>query len=106
MSVATGSAPFYRRRPTEDLGEYYIRHVDALTREGMFTKSCIAAELAVRDLAIDRLRASLTEACELWEHRGSRTWWKATDPHLADLLDKWNATLGRQQPEEMRPPNT
>lgn len=37
-------------------GNYYIRHVSAMTREGLHSKSDIAAELAWRDLEIDRLR--------------------------------------------------
>lgn len=38
---------------------YYIRHVDAMTAEGLHAKSDIAAELAWRDAELDRLRAAL-----------------------------------------------
>jgi hypothetical protein len=40
------------------LGDYYLRHVDAMTGEGLHAKSDIAAQLAWRDREIDRLRAS------------------------------------------------
>ena len=38
------------------LREYYCRHVDHMTREGLHAKSDIAAELAFRDAEIDRLK--------------------------------------------------
>ena len=34
---------------------YYCTHVDAMTAEGLHSKSRIAAELAVRDVQIDSL---------------------------------------------------
>src|SRR5579885_2015193 len=37
------------------LGEHYARHVQAMTVEGLHSKSDIAAELAVRDAEIERL---------------------------------------------------
>jgi hypothetical protein len=49
----------YHQRDAEELGDYYIRHVGAMTAEGLHAKSDIAAELAHRDREIDRLRASL-----------------------------------------------
>ena len=39
-------------------GNYYSRHVSAMTEEGLHAKSDIAAELAHRDIQIDRLRRS------------------------------------------------
>lgn len=42
-------------------GDYYCRHVSAMTKEGLHSKSAIAAELAHRDLEIDRLRTRLAE---------------------------------------------
>jgi len=44
------------------LGNYYCRHVLALTRENLVGKSEIAAELGYRDLMIDRLQRKLDEA--------------------------------------------
>lgn len=43
-------------------GNYYCRHVRAMTAEGLHSKSDIAAELAWRDREIDRLRATPQEA--------------------------------------------
>lgn len=43
-------------------GGYYVRHVCAMTREGLHLKSKIAAELAWRDMEIDRLKAERTVA--------------------------------------------
>jgi hypothetical protein len=37
-------------------GGYYIRHVEAMTAEGLHEKSDIAGELAHRDIQITRLR--------------------------------------------------
>ncbi len=40
-------------------GNFYSKHVSAMTREGLHSKSDIAAELAFRDYEIERLRAEL-----------------------------------------------
>lgn len=45
----------------DEAGNYYCRHVSAMTKEGLHSKSAIAAELAHRDMEIDRLRARLAE---------------------------------------------
>lgn len=42
-------------------GNYYSQHVSAMTAEGLHAKSDIAAELAHRDMEIDRLRAELNK---------------------------------------------
>ena len=39
-----------------DEGGYYTRHIYAMTQEGLYSKSDIAAELAHRDLQIDLLK--------------------------------------------------
>lgn len=39
-----------------DEGGYYTRHIYAMTNEGLYSKSDIAAELAHRDLQIDLLK--------------------------------------------------
>lgn len=49
----------YAERDSDDLCEYYFRHVMAMTAEGLHAKNKIAAELAWRDREIDRLRAAL-----------------------------------------------
>ena len=45
----------YAKRDLEGLGKYYFRHLNAMTREGLHSKSDIAAELATRDMLIDHL---------------------------------------------------
>ena len=45
-------------------GNYYCRHVEAMTVEGLHDKSDIAGELAYRDAEIDRLRRELAKALE------------------------------------------
>ncbi|BDQ35886.1 hypothetical protein SYK_02460 [Pseudodesulfovibrio nedwellii] len=57
----------YRERnpmALDKAGNYYCRHVEAMTAESLHDKSDIAAELAVRDMEIDRLRRELAKAFE------------------------------------------
>ena len=49
----------YEQRDTGQLGELYIRHVEAMTAEGLHEKSAIAAELAHRDSRIAELESRL-----------------------------------------------
>jgi hypothetical protein len=49
----------YAKRDHRALGEHYLRHVSAMTGEGLHAKSDIAAELAWRDAEIERLRSGL-----------------------------------------------
>lgn len=42
----------YTQRDVEELGEYYLRHVQAMTSERLYEKCEIAAELAYRDAEI------------------------------------------------------
>lgn len=51
-------------RQLDKLGNYYSRHVEAMTAEGLHDKSDIAGELAYRDAEIDRLRRELAKALE------------------------------------------
>ena len=53
------AAKHYAKRDPEAQGAHYINHVSAMTSEGLHSKSAIAAELAHRDMEIDRLRAAL-----------------------------------------------
>lgn len=55
----------YARRDTEALSEHYLRHVEAMTTEGLDRKSDIAAELAWRDECIDREKAKAAAYREL-----------------------------------------
>lgn len=49
----------YADRDHMALGDYYLRHVSAMTGEALHAKSAIAAELAHRDREIDRQHAEL-----------------------------------------------
>jgi len=49
----------YAQRDIELLGEHYIKHVSAMTGEGLHKKSDIAAELAWRDAEIERLKIQM-----------------------------------------------
>ena len=58
----------YAQRDHRALGEHYLRHVSAMTGEGLHAKSDIAAELAWRDARIDRLEQALLDIAEIAEH--------------------------------------
>ena len=49
----------YAKRNPESQGEHYIKHVLAMTAEGLHQKSAIAAELAHRDILINSLKEEL-----------------------------------------------
>lgn len=51
----------YAERDHMALGAHYIRHVEAMTAEGLHRKSDIAAELAQRDAAIAELSAAIAD---------------------------------------------
>ncbi|MFT7338161.1 MAG: hypothetical protein ACI92B_001490 [Marinobacter maritimus] len=56
----------YAERDIVEQGEYYSRHTSAMTGEDLNSKSDIAAELAHRDIEIDRLKsrsAALGKSC-------------------------------------------
>jgi seryl-tRNA synthetase len=59
----------YDTRDTEMLGEHYVRHLGAMTREKLETKAAIAAELAYRDwgmgVLVENIRALRHERDEL-----------------------------------------
>lgn len=45
----------YAKRDIEEQGEHYLKHVAAMTTEGLNSKADIAAELAHRDIRIKQL---------------------------------------------------
>lgn len=55
------SDKLYDRRDPESQGEHYWRHLDAMTREKLYSKCAIAEELAHRDIEIERLREEVKE---------------------------------------------
>lgn len=54
----------YADRDIMAMGEYYARHVVAMTAEGLHDKADIAAELAYRDMRLAELERDLAEARE------------------------------------------
>jgi predicted RNase H-like nuclease (RuvC/YqgF family) len=52
----------YAKRDAIELEPYYIRHVSAMTSEGLHSKSDIAKELAYRDKCIADLELKLRKA--------------------------------------------
>ena len=53
----------YAERDHSKQGKHYMAHVSAMTGETLHSKSAIAAELAHRDIEIERLRAALSKLC-------------------------------------------
>lgn len=51
------SEKYYKERDIQEQGQHYAKHINAMTAEGLHSKSDIAAELAHRDIIIDQLRA-------------------------------------------------
>ena len=52
----------YAERDILKQGNHYMRHVAAMTAEGLHSKSDIAAELAYRDIEIERLKTVIQQA--------------------------------------------
>lgn len=70
MRAYDPSKPIYANRDVLALnkhGNVYVRHVEAMTAEGLHSKSDIAAELAYRDVEIERLRGLLLALLEVLE---------------------------------------
>jgi hypothetical protein len=57
--LSEGLGPLYAERDHVAQGELFVRHMSAMTGEGLHAKSAIAAELAHRDMEIQMLRAAL-----------------------------------------------
>lgn len=55
--------PEYKQREFNDRDwqNHYFKHVNAMTAEGLHSKSDIAAELAFRDSVVERYRAALEQ---------------------------------------------
>ena len=75
-------------------GQHYIKHVMAMTEEGLHRKSDIAAELAHRDIQIEALRAAV--ASTLADLRVARAAQQAAQPVAPVLLQ------GGMSSEELR----
>lgn len=80
------SDKLYAKRDPESQGEFYQRHLSAMTAEGLHEKSDIAYELAHRDQVI----AALLDACKdsLKWVGGNRTMcFSETQTELAAMLE-------------------
>lgn len=55
------SQKLYAERDTEAQGEFFAKHMDAMTREGLHGKFEIAAELAQLDMIIAKLNNEIVE---------------------------------------------
>lgn len=53
----------YAERDVESMSADYLRHISAMTTEGLHSKSDIAAELAHRDARIRTLESKVSELC-------------------------------------------
>lgn len=82
----------YAERDSLELGDYYMRHVDRMTREGLHDKSDIAAELGWRDMEIDRLRARVAEL------EAGRDGGDALRECMADILKRTAVALRGPEP--------
>lgn len=51
----------YAERDAIRQGQHYVRHVEAMTAEGLHSKADIAAELAHRDILIESLRSTIDD---------------------------------------------
>lgn len=60
----------YAERDILKQGNHYMRHVAAMTTEGLHDKSDIAAELAHRDIEIKRLRNAAEAAANWMDNNG------------------------------------
>lgn len=55
----------YAERDIMAQGSYYMRHLSAMTAEKLHSKSDIAAELAHRDMEIDKLRDEIVRLSQI-----------------------------------------
>jgi ribA/ribD-fused uncharacterized protein len=58
----TSNNKLYAERDVIEQMQHYVNHVEAMTAEGLHSKSDIAAELAHRDIVIERLQLELASA--------------------------------------------
>lgn len=70
----------YTTRDHVAQGDHYLRHVDAMAREGLHSKSRIAGELAARDIEIAHLSAQVNS----WRTRGRPL--NLADPEIAPAM--------------------
>lgn len=76
----------------DDDGSYYIRHVCAMTKEYLHSKADIAAELAYRDMIIDRQKKRINQLLEQRNSTGV-----AIDNAMRGMLPDEHPLLSRLQ---------
>ncbi|GAB3215804.1 hypothetical protein [Pseudaeromonas pectinilytica] len=76
----------------DEAGGYYIRHVSAMTKGGLHSKSDIAAELGFRDMRIDQLNHRINQL--LTERNATGL---AIDHALSGVLPEQHGLLSRLQ---------
>ena len=67
-------------------GEFYVKHVTAMTAEGLHSKADIAAELAWRDSVIEGLKTNLFMAAEEREDMSFNNGYRS----IIRLKGEWN----------------
>lgn len=83
----------YKPRDIESQGQTYFDHITAIREEGLCLKSSIAAELAHRDIEIERLKKELKDASkdhdkESEEIMKEREYWHDKATELAEDIGK------------------
>ena len=81
----------YGDRDIRKQKDYYLRHISAMTTEGLHEKSDIAAELAHRDYVIDNLRLGLELLC------GSKCNAENNPCHARYYLNKADMVFGNEE---------
>lgn len=93
LSVYPQPVKLYAERDVIAQKEYYTKHVDHMTCEGLHSKSDIAAELAHRDIIIDELKSAAGMALGSLTGGMDGTWDAFDDPieALREALNKTDA---------------
>ena len=84
----------YTDKPRE-LGEHFMRHMDAMTREKLHGKADIACELGGRDKRIEELEARVAELEARISNAPERAVFLKHDVDIGDALDKYVVSLNR-----------
>jgi hypothetical protein len=58
----------YAERDVVKQGAHYLKHINAMTKEDLHSKSDIAAELAHRDIRIKLLESKVSDLCYRLDH--------------------------------------
>lgn len=90
----------YAERDIFDQGEHFTRHMTALTAEGLHAKTDIAAELAHRDIEVERLTGTVRQLKEaIYWALGERDAFPEEPPPLAGKYRRryhWRSELRRR----------